>query len=336
MLNKTSVLIIHCCDFFCYTGIIYLISCYLYINLPFILNSTQYISYIYTWLQWDIRCPLLWGGSSRSYIWVCAWYLQKGALRTRATNRGAGLSCAKRRVGEPCLAPRVCTFLTLRFHRFTSLTSPLRFEPSLLGAFVSLCLAFSCQSHFPDSNQSTMQFYPTAAARPPQLVDYSYSSPAAAAAVNQRMNWPHPAAWPYDYSAYSAAAYPPGTSAEVRSPSAYQMPSPTLSPHPQQPSSTDQNGATRHNIADILGGESHNLQSEIAKTGGSGYQKSPTTTTAHNMFSPTTATPELVRSPTTPTHPHSGMIYHPSAGEVPPNYYIPAALPRAFPGRYLT
>ena len=172
-------------------------------------------------------------------------------------------------------------------------------------------------------------FYQSTPARPP-LADYSYQSHAAM--VNQRMNWPpplHPAAWPYDYAAYSAAAYPTGTSAEVRSPSAYNT-------HPQhpQPSSTDQNGATRHNIADILGGESHNLQSEIAKTGGSGYQKSPTTTTAHNMFSPATATPELVRSPTTPTHPHSGMVYHPSAGEVPPNYYIPAALPRGLPGRH--
>ena len=183
-----------------------------------------------------------------------------------------------------------------------------------------------------------MQFYsPTgAAAVRPGLADYGYPSAAAAAAANQRMNWPpalHPGAWPYDYAAYSAAAYPPA-GIEVRSPSAYNISSPTgLSPHSQQPSSTDQNGATRHNIADILGGQTQNpLQSEIAKTGGAGYQKSPTSTTAHNMFSPTT---EHIRSPTTPTHPHSGMVYHhhTGAGEVPANFYIPAALPRGFPGR---
>ena len=181
-----------------------------------------------------------------------------------------------------------------------------------------------------------MQFYPPtggAAVRPG--LDYGYPS---AAAANQRMNWPpplHPAAWnPYDYAAYSAA-YPAGTSADVRSPSAYHITSPTgLSPHPQQ-HSTDQNGATRHNIADILGGQTQNLQSEIAKTGGAGYQKSPTSTTA-SMFSPTSATPEHVRSPTTPTH-HGSMLYHhPGAGEVPANFYIPAALPRGLPGRQIS
>lgn len=173
-----------------------------------------------------------------------------------------------------------------------------------------------------------MQFYsPTGAAVRPGLADYGYPT-------NQRMNWPpalHPGTWnPYDYAAYSAA-YPAGTGAEVRSPSAYHVTSPTgLSPLPQQPSSTDQNGATRHNIADILGGQSQNLPSEIAKTGGAGYLKSPTSSTA-NMFSPTTATPELVRSPTTPTHPHGGTFYH-HHSEVPANFYIPAALPRGLPG----
>ena len=170
-------------------------------------------------------------------------------------------------------------------------------------------------------------------------LEYGYS--AAAAANHQRMNWPpalHPsAAWPYDYAAYSAA-YP--ASSDLRSPSAYHLTSPTgLSPQhqqsqqQQQASSTDQNGATRHNIADILGGQTDNLQSEIAKTGGAGYQKSPTTSTAANMFSPTSATPEHVRSPTTPTHPHMVYHHHPGAGEVPANFYIPAALPRGLPGK---
>lgn len=183
-----------------------------------------------------------------------------------------------------------------------------------------------------------MQFYsPTGTAVRPGL-DYSYS--AAAAAANQRMNWPptmHPSPWnAYDFAAYSAA-YPAGSGTEVRSPSAYHVSSPSgLSPHPTapQPSSTDQNGATRHNIADILGGQSQNLPSEIAKTGGAGYQKSPTSTTA-NMFSPTTATPEHVRSPTTPTHPHiyhHHHHHHPGAGDIPANFYIPAALPRGLSG----
>lgn len=184
-----------------------------------------------------------------------------------------------------------------------------------------------------------MQFYhsPAAGAAVRPGLDYSY-----AAAANQRMNWPptmHPNPWnPYEFAAYSAAAYPAGSGAEVRSPSAYNVTSPNgLSPHPPapQPHSADpQNGATRHNIADILGGQSQNLPSEIAKTGGAGYQKSPTSTTG-NMFSPTTATPEHVRSPTTPTHPH---IYHhhhhphPGAGDIPANFYIPAALPRGLSG----
>lgn len=174
-------------------------------------------------------------------------------------------------------------------------------------------------------------------------LEYGYS---AAAAANQRMNWPpalHPsAAWPYDYAAYSAAAAYPATAtgaSDLRSPSAYHLSPPGLSPQhqhqqqqQQQGSSTDQNGATRHNIADILGGQTDNLQSEIAKTGGAGYQKSPTTSTAANMFSPTSATPEHIRSPTTPTHPHSMVYHHPGAGEVPANFYIPAALPRGLPG----
>ena len=171
-------------------------------------------------------------------------------------------------------------------------------------------------------------------------LEYGYS----AAAANQRMNWPpalHPsAAWPYDYAAYSAAAAYPATGTGASSPSAYHLTSPAgLSPHhqhqhQQQGSSTDQNGATRHNIADILGGQADNLQSEIAKTGGAGYQKSPTTSTAANMFSPTSATPEHVRSPTTPSHPHSMIYHHP--GEVPANFYIPAALPRGIPSKILT
>lgn len=178
-----------------------------------------------------------------------------------------------------------------------------------------------------------MQYYSPASAAVRPGLDYGYP------AANQRMNWPpamHPGAWsPYDFAAYSAA-YPCGAGTEIRSPSAYHITSPTLSPHPQQPPSTDQNGSTRHNIADILGGQSHNLPSEIAKTGGAGYQKSPTSTTA-NMFSPTTATPEYVRSPTTPTHPHSMVYHHPAgAGDVPNNFYIPAAaaLPRVLPGAY--
>lgn len=213
----------------------------------------------------------------------------------------------------------------------TFLTSPLRFLPSSLSLPRFLVPATT------DSSRAKMQFYsPTGAAVRPGL-DYSYS--AAAAAANQRMNWPptmHPNPWnPYDFAAYSAA-YPAGSGTEVRSPSAYHVSSPSgLSPHPTAPqaSSTDQNGATRHNIADILGGQSQNLPSEIAKTGGAGYQKSPTSTTA-NMFSPTTATPEHVRSPTTPTHPHiyHHHHHHPGAGDIPANFYIPAALPRGLSG----
>ena len=180
-------------------------------------------------------------------------------------------------------------------------------------------------THSPRRN---MQFYPPAGAAVRPGVDYGYPP----VAGNPRMNWPptvHPGAWsPYDFSAYSAAAYPGGTGAEVRSPSAYHVTSPTGH---APPSSADHGGSRRHNIADILGGQSQNLQSEIAKTGGAGYQKSPTSTTA-NMFSPTTATPEHVRSPTTPTHPHAGIVYHHGgAGELPPNFYIPA-LPRPLPG----
>lgn len=186
-----------------------------------------------------------------------------------------------------------------------------------------------------------MQFYPHpppgAAVRP----EYGYP------ATSPRMNWPpavHPGAWPhYDFSTYSAAypTVPAGSSGEVRSPSAYNMTSPT-GPAPAAHSS-DHGGGRRHNIADILGGQSHNLPSEIAKTGGAGYQKSPTSTASGNaMFSPTSATPEHhVRSPTTPTHPQAGrpfeggiLYHHGGAGEVPANFYIPAALSRPLPGAY--
>ena len=174
-----------------------------------------------------------------------------------------------------------------------------------------------------------MQFYshppPSAAAVRPE-----YGYPAA----SPRVNWApgvHPGAWsPYDFAAYSAA-YPGG--GEVRSPS--YMTSPTgQAPHaPAQQS--EQGGTRRHNIADILGGHSQNLTSEIAKTGGGGY-KSPTST-ASGMFSPTSVTPEHVRSPTTPTHPHAGrpyeagILYHHGAGEMPTNFYVPA-LSRSLPG----
>ena len=248
---------------------------------------------------------------------------KKGAFTRRRRYKGAG-SIA--REGGRAL-PRVCCWL------ITPRSSLQRHYPAPYAFLPTSSLLFSSRLRQTRYTR-VMQFYPATggAAMRPGLEYHGYPP-------NQRMNWPpalHPSAWnPYDYAAYSAA-YPAAaggggavSAAELRSPSAYHLTSPTcLSPQQQQQQgSSDQNGATRHNIADILGGQ--NLQSEIAKTGG--YQKSPTSSTA-NMFSPSAAS-EHVRSPTTPTHPHGGMVYHhPGAGEVPANFYIPAALPRGLPG----
>lgn len=285
------------------------------------------------------------------YSHLCIFYPSsnvKGGVFCEWIERGAWLIAPKlsRRWGR-VLQVCACGYNNA-FIAFTSLADPYAFlhvETSLPPRYPSTpCPHFSDTAH----SETIMQFYPStggAAMRPG--LEYGYS--AAAAANHQRMNWPpalHPsAAWPYDYAAYSAAAAYPATAtgaSDLRSPSAYHHLSPSgLSPQhhqqqqqqqQQQGSSTDQNGATRHNIADILGGQTDNLQSEIAKTGGAGYQKSPTTSTAASMFSPTSATPEHVRSPTTPTHPHSMVYHHPGAGEVPANFYIPAALPRGLPG----
>ena len=102
----------------------------------------------------------------------------------------------------------------------------------------------------------------------------------------------HPGAWPqYDFSAYQGG-YPPVTSMA--------------------------DGATPHNIRDILGAQQQaTLTSEVAKTPSS-YQKSPTSAGAAAASGAIFQYPPVpgseVRSPTTPNQ------------EVPPHgtYFIPA------------
>lgn len=123
-----------------------------------------------------------------------------------------------------------------------------------------------------------------------------------------RMNWSptmNPAAWGYDFAGYQAYGHNPGEA--QRSPN-FQV----SSPNDHTPS------ATPHNIRDILGGQAGNVPvpSEVAKLD---YQKSPTSTSVapysehHQMH---------MRSPTTPTH---SLPPHPYTGDIPPNFYVPAA-----------